>query len=118
MATKIKMLAQVNDSTMGIYILPSYEESKLKQVYYALQKIYGKSCEAKTGKKWKKAEWDEFKTKFQETFGTVEQPKYSTQQMIQFSIDKFNKGLLELLEVNRKTWQRREKYLANQREVI
>jgi hypothetical protein len=38
--------------------------------------------------------------------------------MIQFSIDKFNKGLLELLEVNRKTWQRREKYLANQPEVI
>ncbi|PMB06655.1 hypothetical protein CEN49_14990 [Fischerella thermalis CCMEE 5273] len=63
MATKTKKLAQVNEFTMGIYILPSYEESKLKQVYYALQEVCGESCEAKTGKKWKKAEWDEFKAK-------------------------------------------------------
>jgi len=118
MATKTNKLVKINDSTMGIYQLPSYQESKLKAVYYGLQEVYGKSSEAKSGTKWKKAEWEEFKAKFQETFGTVEQPKYTVEQMIQFSMGGFNKGLPELLEVNRKTWQRREKYLANQAEVI
>jgi hypothetical protein len=118
MATKTKKLTKIDDSTMGIYKLPSYQESKLKAVYYALQEVYGKSSEAKSGTNWKKAEWQQFKSKFQETFGTIEQPKYTVEQMIQFSIDRFNKGLEELLEVNRKTWQRREKYLANQPEVI
>ena len=118
MATKTKKLATIDDSKMGIYQLPSYQESKLKAVYYALQEVYGKSSEAKSGTNWKKAEWEQFKAKFLETFGTVEQPKYTVEQMIQFSIDRFNKGLEELLEVNRKTWQRREKYLSNQPEVI
>ena len=94
------------------------QESKLKAVYYGLQEVYGKSSEAKSGTKWKKAEWEEFKAKFQETFGIVEQPKYTVEQMIQFSINRFNKGLPELLEVKRKTCQRREKYFANQAEVI
>lgn len=57
-------------------------------------------------------QWDTFKTRFIATFGSVENPKYSVQQMVDYSIKHFNKGLEELLEVNKRTWLQRERLLA------
>jgi hypothetical protein len=43
------------------------------------------------------------------TFGTIDRPKYSVEQIVEYSIKHFNKGLEELLEVNKRTWDRRER---------
>jgi hypothetical protein len=108
MATKTKKITLIDDSTMGVFKIPSYKERKLKAVYYGLQETWGQTLQAKSQTNWKKAEWEEFKIQFTFTFGTADNPKYSIEQMVDYSIKQFNKGLEELLEVNKRSWEKRE----------
>ncbi|OUL28584.1 hypothetical protein [Nostoc sp. 106C] len=110
MATKTKKLSLIDDSAMGVYQIASYNDRKLKAVYYGLQETWGKTLQAQFQTNWNKARWNDFKTKFATTFGTIENPKYTVEQMIEYSIKHFNKGLEELLEVNKRTWQQRERW--------
>lgn len=107
MATKTKKVSLIDDSAMGIYQIADYNERKLKAVYYGLQETWGKTIQAQSQIKWNLAQWNEFKSRFVATFGTIENPKYTVEQMAEYSIKHFNKGVEELLEVNKKTWKQR-----------
>jgi hypothetical protein len=112
MATKTRKVSLIDDSIMGIYQIAAYNERKLKAVYYGLQETWGKIIQAQSQTNWTKAQWDEFKFRFIATFGTIENPKYTVEQMVEYSIKHFNKGLEELLEVNKRTWQQRKRLSA------
>ncbi|MCC5668540.1 hypothetical protein LC653_33005 [Nostoc sp. CHAB 5784] len=112
MATKTKKVSLIDDNAMGIYRIASYNEHKFNAVYYGLQETWGKTIQAQSQANWNKAQWDEFKSRFIATFGTVKNPKYCVQQMVDYSIKHFNKGLEELLEVNKRTWLQRKRLLA------
>lgn len=106
--TKTNKVSFIDDSSMGVFRISSYNERKLKAVYYALQETWGQTLQAQSGANWNKVNWQEFKAKFAATFGTVDNSKYTVEQMIEYSIKHFNKGLEELLEVNKRSWKRRE----------
>ncbi|KAB8314435.1 hypothetical protein SD81_038695 [Tolypothrix campylonemoides VB511288] len=110
MATKTKKVSLIDDSAMGIYQIADYNERKLKAVYYGLQETWGKTIQAQSQINWNKAQWNEFKSRFVATFGTIKNPRYNVEQMIEYSIKHFNKGLEELLEVNKRTWKQRERW--------
>ena len=110
MATKTKKVSLIDDSAMGIFQIASYNERKLKAVYYGLQETWGKTVQAQYQINWNKAQWDEFKSRFVATFGSIENPKYTVEQMVEYSIKHFNKGLEELLEVNKRTWKQRDRW--------
>lgn len=112
MATRTKKVSLIDDNAMGIYKIADYNERKFKAVYYGLQETWGKTIQAQSQTNWNKTQWDTFKARFLATFGSVENPKYSVQQMVDYSIQHFNKGLEELLEVNKRTWLQRERLLA------
>jgi hypothetical protein len=109
MATKTKKTTLIDDSAMGIFKIPSYKERKLKAVYYGLQETWGQTIQAQSQANWKKTEWEDFKTRFAFAFGTADNPRYSIEQMVEYSIKHFNKGLEELLEVNKRSWEKRER---------
>lgn len=112
MPTKTKKVSLIDDSSMGVFRIGSYNERKLKAVYYTLRETWGLTLQAQSGTKWNKADWQEFKAKFAATFGAVDNPKYTAEQMVEYSIKHFNKGLEELLEVNKLSWKRRELFKA------
>lgn len=112
MATKTQKVSLINDSAMGVFRIASYNERKLKAVYYSLQETWGQTLQAQSQTNWNKANWEKFKSHFSSTFGTVDNPKYSVEQMVEYSRKHFNKGLEELLEVNRRSWKRRESFMA------
>lgn len=93
----------------GSFQIPDYKGRKFKAVYYALQETWGQTIQAQSKTSWNKANWEEFKSHFSATFGTVAHPKYSVEQIVEYSIKHFNKGLEELLKVNKRTWERRER---------
>ncbi|KYC34523.1 hypothetical protein WA1_50810 [Scytonema hofmannii PCC 7110] len=109
MTAKSKKVSLIDDSAMGIFQISSYNQRKFKAVYYALQETWGQTIQAQSKTNWNKANWEEFKSHFWATFGTVDHPKYSVEQIVEYSIKHFNKGLEELLEVNKRTWERRER---------
>ena len=104
-----KKIQIIDDSAMGAYAIDNYSERVYNKVYFALRDVYGLVAKRSMSDEF---DWSKFKTKFAETFGEAAEKRYSLEQLLEYAQRKFGKSLEDLLEINQKTWERREQSRA------
>jgi hypothetical protein len=58
--------------------------------------------------------WDALKERFTQVFGTVEERRYSLEQLLDYAGRKFGKTLQDLIDINDRSWERRRIYAQRQ----
>ncbi len=126
-ASKTKSLVNVAqlDEQFGEFAVADYSESIYPALYYALREVMGIKCQAAMRQQDKRFDWKAFNAKFTEVMGgtKVEERKYTLEQLIQYATTKTGKGVEDLLEINRKSWERRNNRKgknngSNQEEIV
>jgi hypothetical protein len=97
----------IDDSVLGEYAVSNYSERVYSKVYYSIRSLCG--LVAKRSLK-DIFDWDEFKERFASDFGTVQEKRYSLEQLLEYASRKFNKSLEDLIVQNQISWQRRQEY--------
>lgn len=100
----------IDITVMGEYAIGTYEERAFKSAWYGLAEVWGNFVQLQRGEKWGNQQWGELKAVMVENFGSAEAPKISTEQLVQFSMEYFDKDLAALLETNRNSFKKREEY--------
>jgi hypothetical protein len=101
----------IDDSVLGEYSVSNYSERVYSKVYYSIRSLCG--LVAKRSLK-DTFDWDEFKERFASDFGTVQEKRYSLEQLLEYANRKFAKSLEDLIVQNQISWQRRQEYAERQ----
>ena len=105
-------LPVISDEVLGEFAISDYHERLYPKVYYALRERQGYTAKGTMGEAFN---WEAFKEKFTSAFGTVEEPKYTLEQMLDYARRKFGMTLDDLVEANKRSWERRRAWeLQNQ----
>ena len=110
----------IDDSVLGEYGVSDYSERLYSKVYYSIRSLCGLLAKRSLKEAFT---WDEFKERFGNDFGKVEEKRYSLEQLLEYASRKFGKTLEDLIVQNQISWQRRQEYakrnsMGNQAEVI
>jgi hypothetical protein len=105
-STKTQVIT-IDDSAMESFKVESFDVRKYNAIFYSIRDLYGKESQRQLGSD--NFDWKAFKTQFEICFGTSEERRYTTEQLLAFAQTKFNMGLEELLAYNRKSWELRKK---------
>ncbi|RUT03847.1 hypothetical protein DSM106972_047610 [Dulcicalothrix desertica PCC 7102] len=111
---------QIDGSILGEYAVVDYQVRVYSKVYYAIRELSG--LVAKRSLK-ELFDWNEFKERFTNDFGKVQEKRYSLEQLLEYASRKFGKTLDELIAQNQISWQRRQQYaertnITHQSEII
>jgi hypothetical protein len=110
----------IGDSVLGDYAVSDYSERVYTKVYYSIRSLCGLVAKRTLKETFS---WDEFKERFTNDFGKVEEKRFSLEQLLEYANRKFGKTLEDLLAEHDISWQRRREYVernlvASQAEVI
>jgi hypothetical protein len=97
----------IDDSILGNYAVNNYSERVYSKVYYSIRELCG--LVAKRSLK-EAFDWNNFKERFTDDFGKVEENRYSLEQLLEYANRKFGKTLEDLIVQNQISWQRRQEY--------
>jgi hypothetical protein len=114
MATRKSSVANfqaIDNSVLSEYAISDYSERVYTKVYYSIRSLCG--LVAKRSLK-EAFTWDEFKERFANDFGTVQEKQYSLEQLLEYASRKFGKSLEDLIVQNQISWQRRQEYAERQ----
>ena len=110
--TQENQLPVISDEVLGEFAISDYHERLYPKVYYAIRERQGYTAKGIMGEAFN---WESFKEKFTSAFGTVEEPKYTLEQMLDYARRKFGMTLDDLVEANKRSWERRRAWeLQNQ----
>ncbi|MEA5574743.1 hypothetical protein [Calothrix sp. UHCC 0171] len=98
----------IDNSILGEYAISDYSERVYSKVYYSIRSLCG--LVAKRSLK-ETFSWDEFKERFANDFGKVEEKRFSLDQLLEYANRKFGKTLEDLLTEHDISWQRRREYM-------
>ncbi len=105
-------LPVISDEVLGEFAISDYHERLYPKVYYALRERLGYTAKGILGEAFN---WEAFKEKFKGAFGTPEERKYTLEQMLDYARRKFGMTLDDLVEANKRSWERRRAWeLQNQ----
>jgi hypothetical protein len=104
-----KTIEAINTEALGEYSTDNYLEKLYGTVYYTIRELQGLSAKRSLGEFFS---WDELKVRFEAVFGTVEERRFSLEQLLEYAQSKFGKSLEQLLEINEKSWERRREWKA------
>ena len=102
-------------STERIAHTSDYCEKQYATVYYALRELQGLSVKRSLGDSFS---WETLKERFTEVFGTIEERRYSLEQLLEYAGRKFGKSLQDLQEINDRSWARRKARQEQQNNVV
>ncbi|NJL60668.1 MAG: hypothetical protein HC903_01090 [Methylacidiphilales bacterium] len=110
----------IGDSVLGDYAVSDYSERVYTKAYYSIRSLCGLVAKRTLKDTFS---WDEFKERFTNDFGKVEEKRFSLEQLLEYASRKFGKTLEDLLAEHEISWQRRREYMernliASQTEVI
>jgi hypothetical protein len=97
----------IDDSILGDYAVNNYSERVYSKVYYSIRELCG--LVAKRSLK-EAFDWNNFKERFTNNFGKVQENRYSLEQLLEYANRKFGKTLEDLIVQNQISWQRRQEY--------
>jgi hypothetical protein len=103
-------LPQIDTAALGDYNTTDYPEKLYATVYYTLRELQGLSAKRCV----EDFSWDALKERFTEVFGTVEERRYSLEQLLEYAQRKFGKTLQDLIDINDRSWERRRIYTQRQ----
>jgi hypothetical protein len=98
------------DEQFGEFAVANYSESIYPSLYYALREVMGLKCQTAMKQQNRTFDWKVFNQKYGEVMGSTEEGerRFSIEQLIQYSIEKTGHNAEALLEINRKSWERRK----------
>jgi hypothetical protein len=98
------------DEQFGEFAVANYSESIYPALYYALREVMGLKCQTAMKQQNRTFDWKAFNQKYGEVMGSTEagERRFSIEQLIQYSIEKTGHNAESLLEINRKSWERRK----------
>ncbi len=98
------------DEQFGEFAVANYSESIYPSLYYALREVMGLKCQTAMKQQNRTFNWKVFNQKYGEVMGSTEagERRFSIEQLIQYSIEKTGHNAEALLEINRKSWERRK----------
>lgn len=105
--TSAPTIVLVNDAALGEYATSDYSEKLYSLVYYTLRELQGLAAKKSVGSTFS---WDELKARFTEVFGTIEERRYSLEQLLEYAQRKFGKSLEDLQDINERSWARRKAF--------
>ena len=110
----------IDTSILGEYAVSDYSERVYSKVYYSIRSLCGLVAKRTLKEAFS---WDEFKERFSNDFGKVEEKRFSLEQLLEYASRKFGKTLEDLLAEHEISWRRRREYMernfvASQAEVI
>lgn len=88
---------------MGEFAVLPHAERQYVSVYFGTREMYAQAVKLRD----KDIDWQAFNLKFEECFGSVDERKYSIEELTQFAWDYFHKTKEEVVEYNRKSLARR-----------
>ncbi len=97
----------IDNSVLGDYAVSDYSERIYTKVYYSIRSLCGLVAKRTLKEAFN---WDEFKERFTNDFGTVQEKRYSLEQLLEYANRKFGKTLEDLILQNQISWQRRQEY--------
>ncbi|RUT04015.1 hypothetical protein DSM106972_049290 [Dulcicalothrix desertica PCC 7102] len=98
----------IDSSVLGDYAIADYSERVYSKVYYAIRELSGLLAKRSLKEVF---DWNEFKERFANDFGKVQEKRYSLEQLLEYAIRKFGKTREDLIAQNQISWQRRQQYL-------
>ena len=105
-------LPVISDEVLGEFAVSDYHERLYPKVYYAIRERQGYTAKGTMDEAFN---WEAFKEKFEEAFGTLEERKYTLEQMLDYARRKFGMTLDDLVKANKRSWERRRAWeLQNQ----
>ena len=104
-SSKAKFQA-IDGSVLGEYAVSDYSQRLYSKVYYSIRSL----CGLVVKRNFADFNWDVFKERFTTDFGTVEEQRYSLEQLLEFANRKFGKTLEDLVVLNQISWKRRKEY--------
>lgn len=107
----------VDITLMGEFQIKTYTERAFKSAWYGLLETWGQHIQLREGVIWKSEKWNQLKAKMVELFGEPDSTGGSTEKLVDFALRGFGKGLDDLIEINRASFAKRQKYAAQQKEA-
>jgi hypothetical protein len=98
----------IDSSILGEYSVSDYSERVYSKVYYSIRSLCGLVAKRTLKDTFS---WDEFKKRFANDFGKVEEKRFSLEQLLEYASRKFGKTLEDLLAEHEISWQRRREYM-------
>lgn len=98
----------IDTSILGDYAVADYQVRVYSKVYYAIRELSGLIAKRSLKELF---DWNEFKERFSNDFGTVQEKRYSLEQLLDYASRKFGKTLQDLILQNQISWQRRQEYV-------
>jgi len=94
---------------MGKFSIAEFNERSFSRIYHAVREVFGYTVKQQFSREEQDFDWSEFKAQFRKTFGTVEDPKLTREQLLKFALVYLGKTEDDLLELSRINYKRRRK---------
>ncbi|NJN07497.1 MAG: hypothetical protein HC815_05720 [Richelia sp. RM1_1_1] len=104
----------IDITLMDELVIGTYTERAFKSCWYGLIEVWGQHIQTREQVIWKSEKWNCLKEKMIELFGEPDAPKISTEELVEFSKEYFNKDLDDLVEINRESFRKRQQFAARQ----
>jgi hypothetical protein len=89
------------------FTVKDYCEKEWEAVYYAIRELQGKALKKSKVAQGDDFDWDAYKAKFAEVFGTPQDKRFTLEQLVSYGTQKWGMDLDELKAYNRRSWERR-----------
>jgi hypothetical protein len=115
-AAKNKSIVDVAkiDEQFGQYAVADYDDSIYARLYHGIRQVLGLKAQYAIKQKGQAFSWQDFNKTFTEVMGDPKAEskdrKYSLEQLIEYGRCKTGHSVEELLEINRKSFERRKKW--------
>jgi hypothetical protein len=111
MAKTATALATIPEEALGEFAVTDYTDRLYKKVYYSIRERQAFLARQQLSGQF---DWQAFKEKFTQVFGSPEDRKYSLEQLLEYAAKKFGMSQENLVEANKRSWQRRRAYELKQ----
>lgn len=96
------------DAAFGdVFMVKDYSEKEWESVYYAIRELQGRALRKSKIAQGDRFSWDAYKAKFAEVFGTLQDKRFTLEQLVSYGMQKWGMNLEELKAYNRRSWERR-----------
>ncbi|MEG4493308.1 hypothetical protein [Microcoleus sp. D3_18_C4] len=89
------------------FTVKDYSEKEWASAYYAIRELQGKALRKSKLAQGDTFSWDAYKAKFAEVFGTLQDKRFTLEQLVSYAQQKWGMDLEQLKAYNRRSWERR-----------
>ena len=89
------------------FTVKDYSAKEWESAYYAIRELQGRALRKSKIAQGDCFSWDAYKAKFAEVFGTIQEKRFTLEQLVSYGMQKWGMNLEELKAYNRRSLERR-----------